>query len=248
MRITRTRSFATLALASVALTTFAACGGDDDSSSSVDAAACDAAVAYGAAFAQAPQDPAEFESFAMDQLVPIADTLVEHLEGDAKASAQTVRDAFVEIGNTGDPSLLEAPATAAAIGAVGKAVHDGCDLQAVDIEAVEYTFKNAPTSLKAGRVSFALANTGVEDHEMVLFKAADGVTEPLNDLLALPEDEVMSKMQFTGVTFGAPGTTNYVAIDLTPGTYYLVCFLPQGGGEEGAPHFMAGMQSTITVA
>jgi hypothetical protein len=248
MRASRTRSLATLTLASVALTAFAACGGDDDSSSSVDAAACDAAVAYGAAFAQAPQDPAEFGSFAMDQLVPIADTFVEHFDGDAKQSAETLRQTFVELGNTGDPSLLETPDTAAAIGAVGKAVHEGCDLQAVDIEAVEYTFKNAPTSLKAGRVSFALTNTGVEDHELVLFKAADGVTEPLNDLLALPEDEVMSKMQFTGVTFGGPDTTNYVAVDLTAGTYFLVCFLPQGGGEEGAPHFMAGMQNTITVA
>jgi hypothetical protein len=248
MRTSRTRSLATLVLASVSLTAFAACGGDDDSSSSVDAAACDAAVAYGAAFAQAPQEPAEFKSFAMDQLVPIADTLVDNLDGDAKKSAETVRQAFVEIGNTGDPSLLEAPDTAAAIGAVGKAVHDGCDLQAVDIEAVEYTFQNAPTTLEAGRVSFALANTGVEDHEMVLFKAADGVTEPLSDLLALPEEEGMAKLQFTGVTFGGPDTTNYVAVDLEAGTYFLVCFIPQGGGEDGPPHFMAGMQSTITVA
>lgn len=248
MRTRRTRSFTTLALASISLTAFAACGGDDAESSSLDAAACDAAVAYGAAFAQAPEDPAEIQGFAMDQLVPIGDTFVEHLRGDDKKAAETLRDAFVEVGNTGDPSLLEAPATAAAVTTVGQAIHDGCDLQAVDIEAVEYAFVGAPSTLPAGRVSFALQNTGVEDHEMVLFKAADGVTQTLEELLALPEDEGMAQLQFTGVAFGGPDTTSYVAVDLDPGTYFLVCFIPQGGGEDGAPHFMAGMQHTITVA
>ena len=248
MRTRTHRSLAAAALASLALTAFAACGGDDDSSSSVTASACDAAVAYGAAFAQAPEDPAQIQSFATDTLVPIADTLVAGLDGDAQDAAETMRDAFAGVGESGDPSALEAPETAEAIATVGKAVHEGCDLQAVDIDAVEYVFENAPTTLDAGRVSFALANQGVEDHEMVLFKAADGVTEPLGELLALPEDEAMSKLQFTGVTFGGPGTTNYVAVDLTPGQYYLVCFLPQGGGEDGPPHFIAGMQHTITVA
>jgi hypothetical protein len=247
-RTTRTRSLATLALASLSLTAFAACGGDDAESSSVDKITCDAAVAYGAAFAQAPEDPAEFKSFAMDQLVPIADTLVDNLDGDDKQAAETLRETFVEIGNTGDPSVLDTPEAAAATATVGKAIHTGCDLQAVDIEGIEYAFVGTPAELNAGRVSFALTNSGVEDHEMVLFKAADGVTEPLTDLLALPEEEVGSKIEFTGVTFGGPDTTNYVAVDLEPGRYFLVCFLPQGGGEEGPPHFMAGMQATINVA
>lgn len=248
MRTRRTRSFATAAIATLALTALAACGDDKESSSELATAACDAAVAYGTAFAQAPEDPAEIAAFATGELQPIAETLVANLDGDAKSAATTLRDAFVEIGATGDPSALQAPETTSAITTVGEAVHEGCALQAVDIDAVEYAFQGTPTTLKAGRASFALQNKGVEEHEMVLFKAADGVTEPLAELLALPEDEVMSKMQFTGVTFGGPGTTSYVAVDLTPGTYFLVCFIPQGGGEEGPPHFMGGMQQTITVA
>lgn len=242
---TTSRSVATLALASVSLTALVACG--DDGDATIADPACDAAVAYGAAFAQAPEDPAEMAAFATDQLVPLADTLVEHLDGDAKDSAEAMRQAFVDIGNSGDPSSMMDPATTEAIGSVGKAIHDGCDLEAVEIEAVEYQFNGVPTELGAGRVSFALENAGVEDHEMVLFKAADGVTESLAELLALPDGEGMSKVEFTGVTFGGPDTTSYVAVDLEPGTYFLVCFIPQGGGEEGPPHFMGGMQSTINV-
>lgn len=248
MRTRRTRSITTVALASLALSTFVGCGSDEAEASTVPAAACDAAVDFGAAFAQAPQDPAELKAYAVDKVVPIGDTFVKHLEGDAGKAAKTLRDTFVEVGKTGDPSLLQAPAASAASTTVGKAIHDGCDLQTVEIEAVEYAFVGAPTNLKAGRVSFALENTGVEEHEMVLFKAGDDVTESLEELLALPEEEGMAKLEFTGVTFGGPDTTNYVAVDLEPGTYFLVCFIPQGGGEDGEPHFMAGMQSTITVA
>jgi hypothetical protein len=127
-------------------------------------------------------------------------------------------------------------------------VHEECDLEAVDVTAVEYAFPDAPDTLRAGRVSFALANKGVEDHEMVLFKRADGATESLDEILALAEDQMMSKLTFTGVTFGGPATTNYVTLDLQPGTYFLLCFLPQGGAEDAPPHFIAGMKHTIEVA
>jgi hypothetical protein len=36
-------------------------------------------------------------------------------------------------------------------------------------------------------------------------------------------------------------------MDLEPGTYFLVCFIPQGGGD-GPPHFMGGMKETIVVS
>ena len=80
---------------------------------------------------------------------------------------------------------------------------------------------------------------------MVLFRRNDGVTENLGELMELPEEDLMSKVTFTGVTFGGPGTTNYVAMDLEPGTYFLLCFIPQG--EDGPPRFMGGMQHTVTV-
>lgn len=94
-------------------------------------------------------------------------------------------------------------------------------------------------------MSFALENAGVEEHEMVLFRRNDGVTDSLDQLLELGEEEIFSKLTFTGVTFGGPGTTSYTAMDLEPGTYFLLCFIPQG--EDGPPHFIGGMKHTVTV-
>jgi hypothetical protein len=224
-----------------------ACGSDRDGDG-LSAAACDAVAELDAAMAMAPQDPAEMAPFVDERLMPNVMTLMTELDGDAQHAAEIVHRAIEVVADSGDPSGMFAPETAAAQAEIGKAVHEGCDLTAAALIAEEYRFEGAPHTLPAGRVNFALTNEGVEEHEMVLFKRADGVTESLAELLQLPEDEGMSKMQFTGVTFGGPGSTSYVTVDLAAGTYFLVCFIPQGGGDDGAPHFMSGMQHTIVVA
>ncbi|MDP2290725.1 MAG: hypothetical protein Q8M22_06015 [Actinomycetota bacterium] len=233
-------------LIALALTAGLAACEDDSSNKGVSAAACDAVVALGSAMSAAPQDPAEFASFAEQQLVPIGRTLVKEMTGDGKKAAETLSAAYDNVAESGDPTpLFESPDVTAANGTIGSIVHKGCDLQAVKVGAIEYAFTDIPSELDAGRVSFALENEGVEEHEMVLFKRNEGVTQPLEELLELPEEELMSKVTFTGVAFGGPGTTNYVAMDLEPGTYFLLCFIPQG--EDGPPHFMGGMSRTVTV-
>ena len=36
-------------------------------------------------------------------------------------------------------------------------------------------------------------------------------------------------------------------LDLEPGRYAAVCFIPIGGGEDGAPHFTGGMVAELEV-
>lgn len=239
---TRRRSMASLACSLAALVTLGACGSDDEQ---VAAAVCDAAVGYGMAFAAAPQDPAEITAFARDRLMPIGDVFERNLSGEAKTAATRLRAAFAAVYDTGDPSGLEAPDVVQAREVVGKAVHDGCALRSVDVRAKEYVYLGVPKTLPAGRVSFALKNEGVEDHEMVLMRRTGDASRPLDEVLALPEEEAQAELAFTGVAFGAPRTTNYVAVDLEPGTYALICFIPQG--EDGPPHFVGGMKETIVV-
>lgn len=260
---TRRRLVRTLALAAVPLTVagaLAACGdGDGDEpaalatgeeaagAATLPEVACDAAVDLSSAMGEVPQDPAAVGAFVDERLVPAAGTLADELGGAAGDAARTVLDAYTGMARTGDPSTLGDPAVAQAQNRVGAAVHAGCDLERVDITAEEYAFVGAPDELPAGRVSFALENVGVEEHEMVLLRRADGVTGTFDEIAQLPEDQMMSQVTFTGVVFGAPGTTSYTAIDLEPGTYFLACFIPVGGAADGPPHFVEGMQHTIEV-
>jgi hypothetical protein len=228
-----------------------ACGDDDDTAAgqtTLTPEVCDAAMQFGGVFLQAPEDPAQFPAFATDTVLPIIATIKSGATGPAADHVAHLEMVYQGIAESGDPSELETPAYTEAAAAVGEMVHDDCGAQQQSIKAIDYEFEGAPDELDAGLVSFAFTNGGGEEHEMVMFRRADGVAESLDELLALPEDESMAKIEMAGVTFASPGQTSYLASELDPGTYFLVCFIPVGGGEEGEPHFMHGMKAEFTVA
>jgi hypothetical protein len=73
-------------------------------------------------------------------------------------------------------------------------------------------------------------------------------------------DAVGEHVTEAGGAFAGPGQTSYSALDLEPGNYVVVCFLPKGstqdawdemmaGGPEpdGQPHAMLGMTAEFEV-
>ncbi len=135
-------------------------------------------------------------------------------------------------------------------------IADSCGYDTIAVSAVEYAFENLPTSVAAGRTSFVFTNNGAEIHEMVVFRIDDDVTETIGEILAL-EDDASSKVQFIGSTVGAQGETDTETLELIPGRYAALCFIPvgttdatsSGEGEEppGPPHFAVGMTAEFTV-
>ena len=234
------------ALALTLVGTAAACG-DDDDTNAIAAESCEAATAYTAAVGGMPQDPAEMPAYITDEVLPVATTLVEGLPEDVDGGAFVTT--MEQVAETGDPSpLFESEDAVAAQEAIGAAVHDGCDFGTIEVDAAEYSFAGIDGELEAGPTSIRFENGGTEEHEMVLFKLNEGVDADAEALLALPEEEQMAAMQFAGVTFGAPGSTSYAALELEAGDYLAVCFIPTGGDEAAPPHFAHGMHATFTVA
>jgi hypothetical protein len=113
---------------------------------------------------------------------------------------------------------------------------------------------------EAGPVSFDLSNEGKELHELVLVKKNDSTTETFDQLLELPEEQAQKKTTTVASAFAEPGGTDYAVVDLEPGEYLAVCFIPVGftpeaaaaaetSGTEpsGPPHFTEGMRAEFTV-
>ena len=113
---------------------------------------------------------------------------------------------------------------------------DTMDMEALSIEVggVEYAFTNLPTSVPAG-TELTFTNNGAEVHEMVLIHIADGVTESLEELLAMeaegrdPMAEGLVEVVGGMPLFAAPGTTAEGALTVeNEGRYVAICFIPQG--------------------
>jgi plastocyanin len=109
----------------------------------------------------------------------------------------------------------------------------------VHVTATDYAFQ-APDTLPSGVTTFHLMNEGKEAHHVVLIKMplaqlqqADMSGPPPADLVVLG-----------GPNAAMPGGTAEATVDLAPGTYTLVCFIPAA---DGRPHIAMGMARELTV-
>lgn len=111
--------------------------------------------------------------------------------------------------------------------------------------AREYTFEG-PSTLPAGLTEISLVNEGEEPHHMQLVHLEDGHT-PDEFMSALKDGGMPSwATEVGGPNTGTPGvapeTSAYV--DLEPGTYVVMCVIPDA---DGVPHVQHGMTKTLTV-
>jgi uncharacterized cupredoxin-like copper-binding protein len=110
-----------------------------------------------------------------------------------------------------------------------------------------------PETLHAGVTSFELANRGAERHEMVIVRKHPGVATAVQDLLVQP-DGGQSSLDTLAEADAGPGEHGSSVVNLQPGAYALICFLPVGSTPGATPpddapaHWMNGMISEFTVS
>lgn len=112
------------------------------------------------------------------------------------------------------------------------------------VKLVDYDFQlSAP--LTPGKHTLRIENAGPQSHEIAIVKLNPGKT-PL-DFTAWGMKPVGPPpgMVHGGISGMQPGTHAFVEVDLPPGEYGLLCFLPDA--KDGKPHFVHGMAKPTTV-
>jgi hypothetical protein len=250
------------AIAGLTLTAIvAACGGDDDEASN-DATTEPAVAAESTTSAGSEEGDDVFCQAVLTAERAVAtddDAAIEPAFEAVTAAAPTVVkpavDTVIAQARAGED---DTPAFRTAYGELIDYVKANCGFGALTVRATEYAFRGLPRTLEAGPTVIDFANGGQEWHELSVLRVNDGVAESVAELLALPEADAMSKVTTTGATFAGPGETGFAVIDLEPGRYVVICYLPTGataenwariqsGEHQGAPHFTAGMVHELTV-
>ena len=221
-----------------------ACGSDDNSSANAEA--CDAWIAADGAvinYLVTGEGGAESVNAALDASIAAAPDDIVDTMTELKAEAQPqIEDPESEASDKTLELYSDAIAWAG----------ENCDVETIDVTAKEYEFDGIPEELSIGYHVLNFSNEGMEQHEMVAFKINEGVTESLDEIFAMPEDEAMGKITPVNFTFAAPGASETASWNLTaPGDYTVVCFVAVGSvGEsegDGPPHFTEGMIQEFTV-
>ena len=100
--------------------------------------------------------------------------------------------------------------------------------------------------LTAGRHTIKVENTATQDHEIELVKLAPGKTlADFEKWLAAGMAGPPPGSAVGGIAGMEPGTVNYFDVDLTPGEYVAICFVPDE--KDGKPHLMHGMVKQFSV-
>lgn len=266
-----------LAAAAVLALVAAGCGDDDDAdtgsadesgsaSETADAdvtAYCDAVLAIETApepdidfETMSPEEQAEAaKTYATETLKPLVDEAVAVAPDELATDVEAASAAVDEVATTGDFEALDGPEASAVFDRIHAFDVENCDWNTQDVTAVNYAFEGLPDELPAGVTNFEFSNDAEELHELILVRKNDGVTETAQELLALPEEEAMSKVTDVASAFAPPGQNEYTVADLEPGEYIALCFIPTGMTSEEAPppegampHAMQGMVAEFTVS
>ena len=115
----------------------------------------------------------------------------------------------------------------------------------VNLELVDYAF-NFDKPLTAGRHTIKVTNPAPQDHEIQIVQLAPGKTPAdlqkwVGTMQGPPPGKAVG-----GIASMKPGTTNYFDVELTPGEYVALCFVPDH--KDGKPHHVHGMVKPFTVS
>lgn len=114
----------------------------------------------------------------------------------------------------------------------------------VTVVARDYAFE-APDTLVAGRTELQLVNRGKALHHAALVRLDAGRT-PAELFAALKAGgpPPLWAHDAGGPNAPAPGRTSAAVVDLEPGTYLFLCFIPS---PNGTPHVMKAMTRAFTI-
>lgn len=113
----------------------------------------------------------------------------------------------------------------------------------ITLSDYSFAFSQAPT---AGTHTFTVSNEGKEPHEVVLVSLPpEGTAEQLGAWFEGPMDGPPPGIPVGGLTGMGPGQVQNFTVNLPPGRYGVLCFIP---APDGAPHFVHGMAATFTVS
>lgn len=126
----------------------------------------------------------------------------------------------------------------------------------ITLDAHDYSF-SMPDSVAGGLVHVRFANSGTEDHHAQFIRLNDGVTDEQFDItlqttlqsLATEGDVAFTRLFEVASAAGGPSVigasrTMDLVMDLQPGRYVLICFIPS---PDGIPHVAKGMTRKVTV-
>ncbi len=121
------------------------------------------------------------------------------------------------------------------------------------VDMVDFAFAELP-AMDSGRVVLQVTNSGAEPHEMAVLRLEGAPLEQVLQMFTEPPPSGGAPppgpppFRFMGgLQAIMPGQRAWVTLDLPPGDYALICFIPSPAND-GQPHAALGMVRAFTIS
>jgi hypothetical protein len=118
----------------------------------------------------------------------------------------------------------------------------------VQVELRDFTFV-LPDEIESGEQIWQISNAGGQWHHLLLWKLNEGVTDE-QFMAWLMQEESQGPPPaalFMDWAPSHPGVMAWAEVDLSPGNYYVICFLPDFSANPPMPHVAHGMVRKLVV-
>jgi hypothetical protein len=115
----------------------------------------------------------------------------------------------------------------------------------LDGEIVLADFSIQMPPLQAGERTLRVTNNGPQPHEVALMKLTDGAAIAEAEAFLRGEGPPPPGLSIGGAQALGQGGRAWVRVELTPGAYAAICFIPDPA--TGKPHFLLGMATVFSV-
>jgi hypothetical protein len=118
----------------------------------------------------------------------------------------------------------------------------------ISVALIDFAF-NLPISIPAGSHNIHLENTGEQFHMLSIYRLSDAFTvREMNERLVEDSEELPEGVEEVMTWFPmSEGEQAWITLDLEPGTYLIMCPLPDLEGS-GHAHHELGMRQTLIVS
>lgn len=176
---------------------------------------------------------------------------MKSVDPSSRTNASTVaRSAFAAVGfATVAAAFLSAcaadePRTASGDESIGEALA-AAEIREVTVVATDFAFPQAPDTIPAGLTTFRLESESPIPHHAVLVRIEDGRTyDELINHIGTEHAPPRWATFVGGPNAPTPGEISRTTVDLVPGNYAILCWIPV---PDGVPHVMKGMSRPLTV-
>lgn len=168
-----------------------------------------------------------------------------------------------------DTAASDSPADSDTTTTADDAAGGDAAAETTDVVAVDYAFEGLPDRIDAGTTLTLRNDSAAEVHELVAMAIPEDEARPVDELVALPEDQLFAAVPGEpALVLVAPPGEDAVPVlgdgTLEPGRYLLVCAIPTGADPDefmrqaqesqgppdvagGPPHLVHGMYAELVV-